>query len=130
MQLAERVSHDANVVQFYGAAAAPHAVLLVMEFMQVGPSKSCSHCASGHWRLSSTAAACSQGKTSAACGRQRHICASQDLNCRVLLQGGDLRAALDGSDARQYRWHARGARIAADIARGLAYIHSTGIVHM
>jgi hypothetical protein len=36
VQLAERVSHDANVVQFYGAAVAPHAVLLVMELMQVG----------------------------------------------------------------------------------------------
>lgn len=36
VQLAERVSHDANVVQFYGAAVAPRAVLLVMELMPVG----------------------------------------------------------------------------------------------
>ena len=36
VQLAERVSHDANVVQFYGVAVAPHAVLLVMELMPVG----------------------------------------------------------------------------------------------
>jgi hypothetical protein len=35
VQLAERVSRDANVVQFYGTAVAPHAVLLVMEFMPV-----------------------------------------------------------------------------------------------
>jgi hypothetical protein len=39
VQLAERVSHDANVVRFYGAAVAPHAVLLVMELMQVGRSR-------------------------------------------------------------------------------------------
>jgi serine/threonine protein kinase len=50
-------------------------------------------------------------------------------NKHVLLQGGDLRAALDGPNASTYRWHARGARIAADVARGLAYIHSAGVVH-
>ena len=46
-----------------------------------------------------------------------------------MLQGGDLRAALDGSSASMYRWHARGARVVADVARGLAYIHSAGVVH-
>lgn len=46
-----------------------------------------------------------------------------------MLQGGDLRAALDGSNGVEYRWRARGARIAADITRGLAYIHSTGVIH-
>ena len=35
VQLAERVSRDANVVQVYGAAVAEDAVLLVMELMQV-----------------------------------------------------------------------------------------------
>ena len=44
-------------------------------------------------------------------------------------QGGDLRAALDGPQGAQYLWHERGDGIAADIARGLAYIHTTGIVH-
>ena len=34
VQLAERVSRDANVVQVYGAAVAEEAVLLVMELMQ------------------------------------------------------------------------------------------------
>lgn len=34
VQLAERVSRDANVVQVYGAAVAEDAVLLVMELMQ------------------------------------------------------------------------------------------------
>lgn len=45
------------------------------------------------------------------------------------LQGGDLRAALDGPQKAQYLWHNRGARLAADIACGLAYIHTTGVVH-
>lgn len=79
VQLAERVNRDANVVQFYGVAPAPHghSVLLVMEYMA----------------------------------------------------GGDLRAALDGPNGAQFLWHNRGARIAADIALGLAHIHSTGVVH-
>ena len=45
------------------------------------------------------------------------------------IQGGDLRAALDGPDGKQYLWRGRGAAIAADIACGLAYIHTTGVVH-
>ena len=45
------------------------------------------------------------------------------------MQGGDLRAALDGANGADYLWGRRGARIAADITRGLAYIHSTGVVH-
>ena len=44
-------------------------------------------------------------------------------------QGGDLRSALDEPQGAQYLWHKRGAGIAADIARGLAYIHTTGVVH-
>lgn len=45
------------------------------------------------------------------------------------VQGGDLRAALDGPQRGEYLWRKRGAGIAADIARGLAYIHTTGVVH-
>jgi serine/threonine protein kinase len=45
------------------------------------------------------------------------------------VQGGDLRAALDGPQGAQYLWHGRGSGIAADIACGLAYIHITGVVH-
>jgi serine/threonine protein kinase len=47
----------------------------------------------------------------------------------VPLQGGNLRAALDGPQGARYKWHERGTGIAADIARGLAYIHTTGVVH-
>lgn len=47
----------------------------------------------------------------------------------IYIQGGDLRAALDGPNKAQFLWHNRGARIAADIALGVAYIHSTGVVH-
>ena len=47
----------------------------------------------------------------------------------ALLQGGDLRAALDGPHGAQYLWCNLGAGIAADIACGLAYIHTTGVVH-
>jgi serine/threonine protein kinase len=45
------------------------------------------------------------------------------------LQGGDLRAALDGPQGAQFLWRNLGAGIAADIACGLAYIHTTGVVH-
>ena len=45
------------------------------------------------------------------------------------LQGGDLRAALDGPRREQCLWRNLGAGIAADIACGLAYIHTTGVVH-
>jgi hypothetical protein len=47
----------------------------------------------------------------------------------ALLQGGDLRAALDGPHGAQYLWRNLGAGIASDIACGLAYIHTTGVVH-
>ena len=46
-----------------------------------------------------------------------------------MAQGGDLRAALDGPRGQEYSWHARGAHIAADVARGLAYIHSADVIH-
>ena len=57
----------------------------------------------------------------------KHTCGH--IRGLVLVQGGDLRAALDGPQGTQYMWHERGAGIAADIARGLAYIHTTGVVH-
>ena len=46
----------------------------------------------------------------------------------TFMEKGDLYAALGRSPVR-YSWHHYGQRIALDVARGLAYLHSRHIVH-
>jgi hypothetical protein len=73
-------------------------------------------------------------------------CAAADQNCRLLaqhdckarngrlygrlyvLQGGDLRKAWLRNEGL-YAWGARGRAIALDIACGLQFLHSRGIIH-
>jgi hypothetical protein len=45
------------------------------------------------------------------------------------LQGGDLRHALAADDDDEFRWDCRGREVAIDIARGLHFLHSAGVVH-
>jgi serine/threonine protein kinase len=45
-----------------------------------------------------------------------------------MLQGGDLRKAWLRNEGL-YAWGARGRDIALDIARGLRFLHSKGIIH-
>ena len=46
----------------------------------------------------------------------------------AFMEKGDLYAALGRSPVR-YSWHHYGQRIALDVAKGLAYLHSCHIVH-
>ena len=45
------------------------------------------------------------------------------------LQGGNLQQALSNNAAGELDWHRRGRNIALDIARGLTFLHATGVVH-
>jgi hypothetical protein len=45
------------------------------------------------------------------------------------MQGGDLRHALAADDDDEFRWDCRGCEVAIDIARGLHFLHSAGVVH-
>ena len=50
-------------------------------------------------------------------------------NKLLALQGGDLRHALNWDDADELAWDKRGRGIMLDVARGLHFLHSTGVVH-
>ena len=43
-------------------------------------------------------------------------------------QGGDLRAVLSSECAPALQWYAGGKSVALDVLRGLAFIHSAGVV--
>ena len=45
------------------------------------------------------------------------------------LQGGDLRHAIKGLDARaaQLQWHNKGGQVALDVVQGLHFLHSHGV---
>ena len=48
------------------------------------------------------------------------------------IQGGDLRTALwtdDIEGTREWGWRQRGRAVAIDVAEGLDFLHSNGIVH-
>lgn len=42
---------------------------------------------------------------------------------------GDLRRALWSDSADDFAWGRRGGQVALDIARGLHFLHSSGIIH-
>ena len=44
-------------------------------------------------------------------------------------QGGDLRQAFARDELDEYAWHDRGRQIALDIARGLHFLHMSGVIH-
>ncbi len=44
-------------------------------------------------------------------------------------QGGDLMAALGSDKGRQMGWYNKGKSIAVDISRGLAFLHSSRVIH-
>ena len=44
-------------------------------------------------------------------------------------QGGDLMTALSSDKGRQMGWYNKGKSIAVDIARGLAFLHSSRVIH-
>ena len=44
-------------------------------------------------------------------------------------QGGDLMTALGSDKGRQMGWYNKGKSIAVDIARGLAFLHSSRVIH-
>lgn len=45
------------------------------------------------------------------------------------MEGGDLRKALWKNENDEYAWERRGAQVALDIARGLHFLHSSGVIH-
>ena len=45
------------------------------------------------------------------------------------MQGGDLRQAFARDELDEYAWHDRGRQIALDIARGLHFLHTSGVIH-
>ena len=46
-----------------------------------------------------------------------------------LLEGGDVRHALSGSRGGEFAWYGHGRSIALDVARGLHFLHSSGVIH-
>lgn len=46
-----------------------------------------------------------------------------------LMTGGDLRRALWADSAGEFAWGRRGGRVALDIACGLLFLHSSGVIH-
>ena len=47
----------------------------------------------------------------------------------MLSQGGDLRQAITRDETAHYSWCGTGREVALDIARGLHFLHSSGVVH-
>ncbi|KAK9804146.1 hypothetical protein WJX73_004986 [Symbiochloris irregularis] len=45
-------------------------------------------------------------------------------------EGGDLQAALKDDPDRNFSWYKRGQQAALDVARGLAYLHENGVLHL
>ncbi len=46
-----------------------------------------------------------------------------------MVQGGDLRQALNADRTGELGWHRRGKSIALDILRGLAFLHDSHVIH-
>ena len=52
-----------------------------------------------------------------------------DLLLVVVVQGGDLRAALTADRAGDLGWYRRGKSIALDVLRGLHFLHANHVIH-
>ena len=46
----------------------------------------------------------------------------------ILLQGGDLSAAMSDDKSGCLKWYSKGQHIAMDVVRGLAYLHKCKVV--
>ena len=44
-------------------------------------------------------------------------------------QGGDLRSALAEDEDGKYAWERHGKQVAMDVARGLHFLHASGVEH-
>jgi len=51
------------------------------------------------------------------------------LKTCAVAQGGDLMAAMGSDTGRQMGWYNKGKSIAVDISRGLAFLHSSRVIH-
>ncbi|KAL4526936.1 hypothetical protein Ndes2526A_g01353 [Nannochloris sp. 'desiccata'] len=94
------LSRDANVVQFFGACVRPGSMLLVTELMEGGDLRA---------RL------------------RPH--ASSLKNRQGSDQGNNNAGFIDSSDFKSWGWYGRGKGVALDVAKGLHFLHSHGVVH-
>lgn len=46
-----------------------------------------------------------------------------------LMEGGDLRRALNREDSAEWSWYRRGKSVCVDMARGLAFLHANKVIH-
>lgn len=125
------------VVPLHGACIMDQQLLVIMELLEVwrasagqprvglgleGRGTATSHCcqcrgrcpALEGWRYSTCALKC------------RRVSAARPC---LLLQGGDLRAALSADSEGELSWRRKGRPIALDIVGGLCFLHANNVTH-